>query len=72
MAFANSMDLEETAHNEPSYLDLCCLTFSLLTLHINFFATDSLLRKGADDKCCLKFGTETGLDALGRLSTIFL
>ena len=27
--FANSIDPDETAHNEPSHLDLRCLTFSL-------------------------------------------
>ena len=32
------------AHNEPSHLDLCCLTFNLSTLHINF-PCDYLLRK---------------------------
>ena len=53
MAFANSIDL-----NEPSYLDLRCLTFSILTLHINFFPSDSLLKIEADDKCRLNFGTE--------------
>ena len=30
---------------EPSHLDLRCLTFSLSTLHMNFFSSDSLLRK---------------------------
>ena len=30
--------------NEPSHLDLCCLTFNLSTLHINVFLNDSLLR----------------------------
>ena len=30
---------------EPSHLDLCCLTFSLSTLHINFFSNDSLLKE---------------------------
>ena len=33
------------AQNEPSHLDLHCLTFSLSTLHINFFPSDSLLKK---------------------------
>ena len=42
---ANSVDPDETAHDEPSHLDLRCLTFNLLTLHINFFPSDSLLEK---------------------------
>ena len=47
------------AHNEPSHLDLRCLTFSLSLLHINFFRNDTLLEKqNVDDKCRLKFGTE--------------
>ena len=45
------------AHNEPSHLGLCCLTFSFSTLHINFFPMDSWFRTKADDKC-LKFGSE--------------
>ena len=44
MTSANSIDLDETAHKEPSHLDLRCLTFSLSTLHINFFPSDSLLK----------------------------
>ena len=31
--------------DEPSHLDLRCLTFSLSTLHINFFPSDSLFKK---------------------------
>ena len=58
VGFANSIDPDETAHNEPSHLDLRCLTFSLSTLHINFFPSDSLFKKKADNKCRLKFGTE--------------
>ena len=45
----------------PSHQDLRCSTFSLSTLHINFFPMDtcSLLKnKIADDKCSLKFGAE--------------
>ena len=45
MTFANSIDLDEAVHNEPSHLDLRCLTFSLSALHINFFPFDSLLKK---------------------------
>ena len=30
--------------NEPSHLDLCCLTFSLSTSHINVFPNDSLFK----------------------------
>ena len=30
--------------NEPSHLDLCCLTFSLSALHINVFPSDSSLK----------------------------
>ena len=30
--------------NEPSHLDLRCLTFRLSTLHINVFPSDSLLK----------------------------
>ena len=47
------------AHHEPSHQDLCSLTFSLLTLHINYF--QSIVKKKrnkADDKCCPKFGAE--------------
>ena len=63
IGFANTIDPDETAHNEPSHLDLCCLTFSLSTLHINYFPSDTLFKKKqqkkkTDDKCCLKFGTE--------------
>ena len=36
-AFANSIEPDETAHNEPSHLVLRCLTFSLSTIHINLF-----------------------------------
>ena len=42
---ANSVDPDETAHKEPSHLDLRCLTFSLSTLHINHFPTESLFKK---------------------------
>ena len=45
MGFANSIDPGETAHDEPSHQDLRCLTFSLSTLRINFFSSDSLLKK---------------------------
>ena len=38
MAFANSVDPDETAHNEPSHQDVRCLTFRLSNLHINFFS----------------------------------
>ena len=31
--------------SEPSYLDLHCLTFSLLTFHLNFFPIDSFKKK---------------------------
>ena len=31
--------------SEPSHLDLRCLTFSLSTLHINVFPSDSLLKQ---------------------------
>ena len=44
MAFANSINPDETAH-EPSHLGLRCLTFTLSTLHINFFLSDNLLKK---------------------------
>ena len=33
--FANSVDLDEAAHNEPPHLDLCCLPSSLSNLNIN-------------------------------------
>ena len=63
--FANNIDADETDHNEPSHLDLCCLTFILSTLYINFFPSDSLLKKKkkrkkkkADDKVRLEFGIE--------------
>ena len=55
ISFANSINPDETA--QPSHLDLRCLTFSLSTLDINFFQSDSLFKK-ADNKCRLKFGTE--------------
>ena len=45
MAFASSVDPDETAHNEPSHQDLRCLTFSLSALHINFFPMDGLIKK---------------------------
>ena len=45
IGFANSVDPDETSHNEPSYQDLHCLTFSLSTLHVNLYTTDSLLKK---------------------------
>ena len=32
--FANSVDQDETAHNETSHLDLHCLVSSLLILNI--------------------------------------
>ena len=44
-AFANRIDPDETAHNEPSHRDLRCLTFSLSALHVKFFLMDSLLKK---------------------------
>ena len=44
--------------NEPSHLDLRCLTFILSNLHINVFPNDNLLKKKADDKCLLKFDAE--------------
>ena len=43
--------------NEPSHLDLRCLTFSLSLLHISSQAI-VCLNKNADDKCRLKFGIE--------------
>ena len=55
------------AHNEPSHLDLRCLTFSLSTLHIDFFPSDSSFKtkkkkqkknKKTDDIGHLKFGTK--------------
>ena len=52
-AFANSID-----HNEPSHQDICCLTFSLAALHINFFSIDRFIKNKADGKCSLKFGAE--------------
>ena len=58
IGFANSIDPDETAHNELSHLGLCYLTFSFSTLHINFFTMDSLFRRKADDECRLKFGSE--------------
>ena len=36
--------------NEPSHLELCCLTLSLSTLHINVFPNDSLLKKKKEKK----------------------
>ena len=56
--FANSVDPEETVHNEPSHQDLRCLTFSLSAYQINFFPINSLLKNKANDKCSLKFGVE--------------
>ena len=45
--------------HEPSHLDLRCMTFSILTLRINFFSSDRLFKKKkTDDKYRLKFGTE--------------
>ena len=58
ISFTNSTDPDETAHNELSQLDLCCLTFSLSISHLNFFPSNNLLRKKkkkkknkADNKC---------------------
>ena len=45
MAFSNSVDQDETAHNEPSHQDLRCLTFSLSTLYIKVFLIGSLIKK---------------------------
>ena len=63
IGFANSVDPDELAHNEPSHQDLHCLTFSLSTLQRNFFPIDSLFKKKKkkkiEDKCSLKFGTKT-------------
>ena len=42
--FVNSVDPDETAHNEPSHQDLRCLIFSISTLRVNVFAIDSLLK----------------------------
>ena len=56
--FANSIDPDVTAHNEPSHLGLRCLTFSVSTLHINFFPMDSLFRTKTDDKCRLNFDSK--------------
>ena len=44
IAFANSIDPDETAHSEPSHLDPRFLTFSLSTLHTNVFPNDGLLK----------------------------
>ena len=33
--WVNSIYPDDTAHNEPSHMELRCLTFSLSTLHIN-------------------------------------
>ena len=46
------------AHNELSHHDLRCSTFSLTTLHIDFFPIDSVLKNKADKKCSLNFGGE--------------
>ena len=35
--FANSVDLDEVAHNEPPHLDLHCLPSSLWGLGVTFF-----------------------------------
>ena len=32
--FANRVDLDEVAHNEPSHLDVQCLSFSLRILNM--------------------------------------
>ena len=56
--FSNSVDPDETAYNEPSYQDICCLTSSLSTFRINFFPIDILFKNKAEDKCNLKFGAE--------------
>ena len=62
--------------NEPSHLDLCCLTVSLSTLHINVFPNDSLLKKKkkkkADYECRLKYGAERvkGMNILSEEITL--
>ena len=38
MFFVNSLDPDETAHNEPSHLDLRCLTSSVSTVHITYMS----------------------------------
>ena len=54
--FANSINPDKTAHNEPYHLDLRCWKYCLSILHINFFPSNSLLK--TDDKYRLKFGSE--------------
>ena len=47
--FANSVDLDEVAHNdEPPHIDLHCLHSSLLILNVKTFIFSSF-RKFADD-----------------------
>ena len=38
--FANTVDLDETAHNEPSHLDLQCLPSSCLFFNIMQFISE--------------------------------
>ena len=44
--------------NEPSHLDLCCFTFSLLALHKRLSKHRFVKIKKKVDKCRLKFGTK--------------
>ena len=45
IGFSNNIDLDETAHNEPSHQDVHSLAFSFSALHIIFFPIDSLFKK---------------------------
>ena len=61
IGFTNSVDPDETAHNELSHQELRCLTFSCPALGISIFPIDLRKKKKADNKCRLKFGTERAL-----------
>ena len=54
--FANSMDLDEVAHNEPSHLDLHCFPSSLSVLSMIQFG-QHFFKICRQNFCCLLFGT---------------
>ena len=71
-AFANSVDLDEMAHNEPSHQEVLCLTFSLSDLHINLFPVGSLIKQNkADDKCRPKYGAVAIIIIIIIIKTLF-
>ena len=52
--FANSVDLDEVAHNEPPHLDLHCLPSSLRILNMILLGIN-IFRKFADENFVVCF-----------------